>query len=171
MKAKINLLPKKAVTWDEKIIYFGLHYLRYIIVITQIIVIAVFFFRFKVDQDIIDLKENINEKKEILKSAKPLLDEAIIISDKSQYIRELLDKQKKTDQLIDRAFAYVPKQVVLTTVSIDTSKVNIKGYSVSEVFIKLFYDRLIKVIDTKVNMKNVNKIDNSYYFDLEFFNK
>ena len=68
----INLFPVSERTFSEKVLYFSLHYLRYIIVLTQITVIAVFFFRFKVDQEIIDLKEKVTQKQEIFKITKPL---------------------------------------------------------------------------------------------------
>lgn len=39
----INLLPKEKNKLTDKILHFLLYYFRYIIVITQIVVIAVFF--------------------------------------------------------------------------------------------------------------------------------
>jgi transcriptional regulator of heat shock response len=165
---KINLLPKKAATWDEKIIYFGLHYLRYIIVLTQIVVLTVFFYRFKVDQDIVELRESVTEKRQIISVAKELLNQASFVSEKSKYVRGLLDEQKSTDQLIDRAFAYIPKQVVITSVVINTKKVTLQGYSLKENYIKLFYDRLIQILNTRVIMKSLNNTKGLYTFELEF---
>ncbi|MDO8741626.1 MAG: hypothetical protein Q7J11_00595, partial [Candidatus Roizmanbacteria bacterium] len=61
MKYKINLLEKKETSLLDKLTFFGLNYLRYIIVITQLVVIGVFFYRFQIDQSIIDLKEGVNQ--------------------------------------------------------------------------------------------------------------
>ncbi|MFS8159061.1 MAG: hypothetical protein ACMG6E_02395, partial [Candidatus Roizmanbacteria bacterium] len=89
MKTKlqqINLIPHKEKKFAEKVVYFLLHYLRYILVITQIVVILVFFLRFKIDQNVIDLEESYNQKQEILKLASPILDEAQAVSLKEKDI-------------------------------------------------------------------------------------
>ncbi|PJB87766.1 hypothetical protein CO083_05355, partial [Candidatus Roizmanbacteria bacterium CG_4_9_14_0_8_um_filter_34_12] len=64
MKYKINLLLPKEKNWLDKVIYFGLNYLRYILVITQTVIIMVFFYRFKIDQEIVDLKDAVKQKQE-----------------------------------------------------------------------------------------------------------
>ena len=66
MKYKINLLLPKEKNWLDKVIYFGLNYLRYILVITQTVIIMVFFYRFKIDQEIVDLKDAVKQKQEII---------------------------------------------------------------------------------------------------------
>lgn len=164
----INLLPKKKISLDAKIIYFGLHYLRYIIVLTQIIVLVVFFYRFKVDQEIIDLKEQVEERKEIITVAKTMLSEALIVSEKTKYTKTIIEDQKKMDERIDRAFAYLPKQVTLTSVKFDDKKTYLQGYSLDEESIKLFYDRISQVVESDANMKNIANVKGLYTFDLEF---
>lgn len=86
MKYRINLLPQKETPLTEKIVYFALNYLRYIIVITQLVVIAVFFYRFQIDQKIIDLKESVDQKKEILQIVLPLLNQASNIDKKTMAV-------------------------------------------------------------------------------------
>ena len=71
MRYKINLLEKKDIGLLDKLTFFGLNYLRYIIVVTQLIVIGVFFYRFQIDQRIIDLKEAVEQKREIVKIVLP----------------------------------------------------------------------------------------------------
>jgi len=73
MRYNINLIEKKEVSLLDRLIFFCLNYLRYIIVITQLVVIGVFFYRFQIDQRIIDLKEGVDQKKEIVKIVLPLL--------------------------------------------------------------------------------------------------
>jgi Tfp pilus assembly protein PilN len=93
MKYKINLLPEKERDLLDKGIYFVLHYLRYVLVITQIVVISVFFYRFKIDQEIIDLKDELQQKQEIVAVSDPLLKEAEIVDLKTKQIREILVSQ------------------------------------------------------------------------------
>ncbi len=93
MKYKINLLPEKERDFLDKSIYFVLHYLRYVLVITQIVVISVFFYRFKIDQEIIDLKDELTQKQEIVAVSEPLLKQAEIVDLKTKQIREVLVDQ------------------------------------------------------------------------------
>jgi len=93
MKYKINLLPEKERDFLDKGIYFVVHYLRYVLVITQIVVISVFFYRFKIDQEIIDLKDELQQKQEIVAVSGSLLKEAEIVDLKTKQIREILVNQ------------------------------------------------------------------------------
>lgn len=93
MRYKINLLPEKKRDFLDKSIYFTLHYLRYVLVITQIVVISVFFYRFKIDQEIIDLKDELTQKQEIVAVSEPMLKQAEIIDLKTKQIREILVNQ------------------------------------------------------------------------------
>ncbi|QQR63494.1 hypothetical protein IPH70_03205 [Candidatus Roizmanbacteria bacterium] len=87
MTYKINLLSKQEMSLIDKTLYFFLNYLRYILVFTQIIVIGVLFYRFRIDQNIIDLKDSLDQKKEIVQAVKPLLDEAEKVNNQSIAIK------------------------------------------------------------------------------------
>ncbi|MFH0773212.1 MAG: hypothetical protein V1922_02780 [bacterium] len=102
MKYKINLLPEKERDFLDKSIYFVLHYLRYVLVLTQIVVISVFFYRFKIDQEIIDLKDELQQKQEIVAVSDPLLKQAEIVDLKTKQIREVLVEQA----LFSESFTY-----------------------------------------------------------------
>jgi Tfp pilus assembly protein PilN len=102
MKYKINLLPEKERDFLDKSIYFVLHYLRYVLVLTQIVVISVFFYRFKIDQEIIDLKDELQQKQEIVAVSDPLLKQAEIVDLKTKQIREILVNQA----LFSESFTY-----------------------------------------------------------------
>src|SRR3989344_8661356 len=101
MKYKINLIPKKEETLGERFLYFASHYLRYIIVITQLVVIGVFFYRFQVDQRVIDLKEAVGQKKEIIEIVLPLLTEATRIDQKQNEIKNIINNQEKFKTLVE----------------------------------------------------------------------
>lgn len=69
-QVNINLLIKSKTgdSLSEQFLSWILTYGRYIIIITQIIVLSVFFFRFKIDRDHTDLKELVTQKQAILES-------------------------------------------------------------------------------------------------------
>lgn len=145
-KYHINLLRQehKEPHFTEQLIYFALHYLRYVIILTQIIVIGVFFYRFSVDQKVIDLKESISQKQEIIRIAMPLVDEAKTIAAKSTVIKSLLEKQKLMRGHLEYIVSIIPQTVTITTLSLTASSIQLDGETADIVTIRTFYERLKK---------------------------
>src|SRR5687768_11859166 len=67
---RINLLTKEDfdATLLGQFFHWALSYGRYIIIFTQIIVLGVFFMRFVLDREHIDLKESVMEKQALISS-------------------------------------------------------------------------------------------------------
>ncbi len=170
MKYKINLIKedKRKKNLLDKIIYFSLYYLRYILVFTQLVVIIVFFYRFKLDQEIIDLKDRLNQKKEIVQISKNLLEEARKYELKLNYIKPILDKQNQQLEKVNYLLSIFPNDIYLETMSIDEDEINLSGFSYNNKIIKLFYNRLIR--DKKfaeVNLSDLKKTNIGYVFNLQ----
>lgn len=127
----INLLPEKSRSFTEKVLYFALHYLRYIIVITQIVVITVFFYRFTIDQQIVDLKEKVNQKQEIIKITAPIVVEAAQISGKMSYIQKQITTQDLFLARITTVFSTIPKEISLFDFEVTEKHVLLKGKSIT----------------------------------------
>jgi Tfp pilus assembly protein PilN len=166
-KVQINLLTKKDEKLVNKVIYFGLHYLRYIIVITQIVVIGVFFYRFKIDQEIIDLKENVQQKKEIFKITQPLIDEATLITKESTFTTDVLARQNEFATDTKFIFSNIPAEMILTQFDLDDKKITMQGISQSSNRIK----QLTEVFKNSKNFKDVQistveKTENGYNFTI-----
>lgn len=149
---QINLLFKKELKFFERIIYFSLHYLRYIIILTQIVVIGVFFYRFKIDQDIVDLKEEISQKEEILKTTIPLIKEAKLIESESKQIGGVLDSQEEFLSHLNYLFSIIPQKIVLNKFSKEGDKIQLNGVAADVEIIKL----LSQKIKNDKKFKNVN---------------
>lgn len=166
-KVQINLLTKKEDKVVNKIIYFGLHYLRYIIVITQIIVIGVFFYRFKIDQEIIDLKEKVQQKQEIFKITQPLLDEAALINKESTFIQDVLAKQNSFNGQTKTIFSNIPTEMILVNVVVDEKKISVEGISQSSARIKQLTELLKNSKAFKdVQISRVEKSEFGYQFTI-----
>ena len=73
-KININLIVKEDLgeALSSQILSWALTYGRYIIIITQIVVLSVFFLRFKLDRDHTDLKEAVTQKQALLESISDL---------------------------------------------------------------------------------------------------
>ena len=167
MRYKINLLEKKDPSLSDKLTFFGLNYLRYIIVITQFIVIGVFFYRFQIDQRIIDLREGVEQKKEIVRLVLPLLNEAAKIDKKTSVINETILNQKKFSEMVDYFIASFPETITLTNMEVKDESIRITGDAENAQHLQAFYALLKKENKFKtVNLQNIKKTETGYNFVL-----
>lgn len=152
----INLLNKKEKNFSEKLIFFSLHYLRYVIVLTQTFVIGVFFYRFLIDQQIIDLKEGVEQQEQVVKITIPMVEEAQKINSKTLEVKKLLKAQDNFSQTLNYIFAIIPTKVTIDDFSLDSKKLEFNGKTDDPLSIKAFYERLKK--DKKFKNININSI-------------
>lgn len=166
MRYKINLFPPREQNIVDKGIYFSFHYLRYILVITQIIVIGVFFYRFKVDQEIVDLKDALNQKQEIISVSQPLIKEVEAVEAKITTANKLITDQKKFSDQFDYFLSIFPEKLNLTKLAVTSDgEFEISGTTNDPASVKLFYERLKK--DNKfavVDVKSLKKDITGYVF-------
>ncbi|MBI4004678.1 hypothetical protein HY358_00915 [Candidatus Roizmanbacteria bacterium] len=145
MKYHINLFPRREKNIIDKGIYFSFHYLRYILVITQIVVIIVFFYRFKVDQEKIDLKEALTQKEEILLISEPIVKEARIIEKKVGDIHVLLKNQLQFSDAFEYVLSIFPEKITLHKLAISRDDgLELTGKTTDVNVVRAFYNRLIK---------------------------
>lgn len=167
MKYRINLLGQKKEQPLDRVIYFSLNYLRYILVITQIVVIFVFFYKFKVDQEIIDLKEAVDQKKEIIEISQPLLKEADLVSYKMKQVRPIVGKQEDLLNQMNYLVSIFPEKLFLRKLGIGKNTVTMDGYGEDAKLIKQLYQKMLKDKKFKVvNLNTLKKIDLGYQFVL-----
>ncbi len=168
MKYGINLVGERKLDLLETILYFFINYLRYILVITQLVVIAVLFYRFSIDQSIIDLKETIDQKKEIVKTVSPLIAEVKKVDSQVTEIKKIIVQQDSQQKLLNYLLSQFPASANLSQLLLDSDKLSLIGSSTNAKDIQLFYNRLKK--DGKfasVNLANIQKSDLGYLFTLE----
>lgn len=166
-KHVINLLPEKNKSFTEKILYFALHYLRYIVVITQIVVISVFFFRFTIDQQIVDLKERVNQKQEIIKLTRPIIVEAAEVSEKMEYVKKQITTQNAFQMRLDSIFSVVPKEISLFDFTINEKNIAFRGRSATVEAVKYLNGALQKKPDFKsVRIDTVVKGQDGFIFSI-----
>lgn len=165
MRYRINLLTEKKESFLDRVIYFSLNYLRYILVITQIVVIFVFFYKFKVDQEIIDLKEAVDQKKEIVEISRSLLKEAEAAEFKIKEIKPILKKQTALLNQLNYLLSVFPESVYLNKFTIKDDQILLEGYSEEARVIKQFYLRLQKDKKFKnISLETLKKTEFGYDF-------
>ncbi len=167
MTYKINLLSKQEMSLLDRTLYFFLNYLRYILVFTQIVVIGVLFYRFRIDQNIIDLKDALDQKKEIMQAVKPLLDEAEKVNNQSIAIRKVTAEQDIQLSALNYILSVFPETVTLTRLNVDNATFSLKGTSSDPRQLQLFYARLQTDKRFKtISLSNIKRAQDGYLFDL-----
>lgn len=173
MKYNINLMPVKEIPWGERLVYFSLNYLRYIVVITQLVVIGVFFYRFQIDQRIIELKEAVEQKKEIIQVVLPLLSQAEIIDKKIAEGQKIIKEQDRFTQMINYLISVFPSSLTLTGLEVSGEGMKMTGIAIDSRQLQSFYNFLKKENKFKIiSLESIKKLENGYgfIFTLDKFN-
>ncbi len=167
MKYLINLLPEKDRDATDKIIYFAFHYLRYILVITQFVAICVFFFRFKVDQQIVDERDALTQKRAIVDATQMLLDEVKILDTKVTDVKTLLTKQDKTKSMYTYVLDSIPPEIYINKFNAKDLVIDIEGFSANIEVVQQLFERMKNESHFQtVKLTSVDKRENGYMFRL-----
>lgn len=167
-KYHINLVSRKEMTAVDKTLYFFLHYVRYILVITQLTVIGVLFFRFKIDQSIIDLRDSIDQKKEIIKVFEPAFKEADRVNTQLKEITTIINGQTMQNQSIEYLLSRFPRDVFLRKFDLNDDTYTLTGTTLNSQVLREYYALLKRENKFKiVELSNIRRDDNGYSFVLK----
>lgn len=140
----INLLPDSARSTRSggRFLDWALTYGRYIIIVTELIVLLAFFSRFKFDQELTDLHESIQHKQAVITS----------VADFEREVRSLQERIKKIAGLEQDHALYLttigvlndimPADVILSTLSFKGKSVTLKAIAYSRRGIASFLSSL-----------------------------
>lgn len=127
----INLLIKEQSgdTFSEQFLSFILTYGRYIIIITQIIVLSVFFFRFKIDRDHTDLKELVSQRQAIVESLSDLETEVRRVQGRLVNIKNISASSDALLKVVRFLQQKTPADTVFTTLVLSSDDINFQAAS------------------------------------------
>lgn len=169
MKYKINLLEQKSdgKGFLKKLNYFFFNYFRYILVITQLIVISVLFYRFTIDQNIINLKEEIDQQESMLKVIKPIIDESQVIDSKIKKAKDILNNQDIFRNQLIYLLPNFPSTIFLDKLSFTKESVHMEGMILNPIELQAFFNKVKKDNKYKeVVLSNISKSDQGYLFSM-----
>lgn len=128
-KLQINLLPtlKPEVKPAERFLIFSLTFGRYIVIVTEIVVIACFLARFKLDLELENLHDTINQKKAIVQSMRPQEIRLRLLKTQLAEIRKIQENQRDLNRFLDNLVTLLPQGVVLNKVSLKTNKLTLSA--------------------------------------------
>lgn len=127
----INLIIKEQLgdSISEQFLGWILTYGRYIIIITQIIVLSVFFFRFKIDRDHTDLKELVTQKQAIVESLSDFETEIRRVQGRLTNIRAISVNQDVLIKVIKFLQQRAPADTTFTSLILTTDKISFQATS------------------------------------------
>jgi Tfp pilus assembly protein PilN len=129
-KVNINLLIKQEIATDftGQIFSWALTYGRYVIIITQIVVLSVFFLRFKLDRDYTDLKESVTQKQALIESVSDLESEIRQIQKRLFYIKQVTGNQQGLLQVLTYLSNSIPTDTTFTSLTLSTDRITFSAH-------------------------------------------
>lgn len=167
----INLLPRQ--NWEKKPLFKFLNWSlgigRYIVIVTELVVIISFISRFKLDRDMTDLYEELETKGAQIKSQEKFEKEFRQIQKKAQVIKQLSAAEDDKLKTLNALSALVPTEVTLENLEIDKNKISLNGYSLTTTGISTFINKLINSDEFgQINLESISRDIRGISFKLSF---
>lgn len=126
---KVNLLPKEIFdeTYTGQFFQWALTYGRYIIIITQIVVLGVFFARFRLDRENVDLKESIQQKQALISSVKDVENEVRNIQERLLQIKKIESTQYVPLSVLNFLQDVTPTAIFYKHIKISSGQLSLSG--------------------------------------------
>jgi len=139
-KLEINLLPGREFEKSQlgKFLKWALSVGRYIVIFTELIVILAFLARFKLDREISDLSDEIEQKKVIVTSASGLEEDYKKLQFKIGQAKEISLKQKNFRSLLTQVGVMTPVDAIIESVSVSGEDFNMKAQVFSDAGLATF---------------------------------
>ena len=130
----LNLLPRSEfeVSFWGRFLKWALTAGRYIIILTELVVIVAFLSRFKLDQEASNLSEAIEGKKNVLGALKETEKDFRLLQARLAAGNSLVEKQIPVEEILREVNAEVPSGVSLNSVIVTTDQVAIVATTATE---------------------------------------
>jgi len=140
----INLLPKSAfdVSTGGKVLRWALTAGRYIIVLTELVVILAFISRFKLDQDISNLSNSIEGKKNILVAMAKMEEDFRGTQFRLKSAGKMLTNQLQAGKELGGIVAQMPEEMLVSNLEVNKGEIKLTGQVLSEAGLGEFLRKL-----------------------------
>lgn len=148
---KINLLPQEEFAQSTlgRILRWLLTSFRLIVIATEMVVMTAFLSRFWLDAKISDLSEAINQKKVVISSYAQVEKSMRLAQKQLSIFSALAYDQSKYIPLLEKLTSALPPDVQITSLTIDSSQIQLRATTISEQSASSFI----------LNLKNTNLFD------------
>jgi Tfp pilus assembly protein PilN len=157
----INFVPEDAdfkASLPQQLFRLMLTKGKTLIILTEIVVLVVFFSRFKLETDISDLSEEIKNKSVLVESAIPLQREYAVLQEQTETLENIYSQQTDWSKVIKSFDEQLPYGVIMNSVSYSGKEVNMSG----TVDTAASFGKLIQVLNKNNNVEEVILGGSSY---------
>lgn len=125
---------------------------RYVIIVTELVVILAFLSRFKLDEDIRTLNQEVGNKKNFLESSATWEADFRRVQARFLAVKKLLDYQWEPDEVLLNLATEIPKEAKLSTLLATPKKVVLSGLTIDE----LMLGKMVTRIDQDDKWKSID---------------
>jgi len=145
-KTTIEFVPQEE--WEKtsfgKFLKWLLHVGRWIVIVTELIVIIAFLSRFKLDRDLTDLNESVKQKQAIIQASSDFEKEFRFLQKRLTTIEGLKKNQIESDKILDIFTQVTPAGIQLANLSLMEKKISLTASADSEITFAVFLKNLKK---------------------------
>lgn len=156
----INFLKIKKKNFLDQFIGWALTVGRIIIILTEIVALSSFLYRFSLDRQLIDLHDKIKQKQAIVELLKDNEEKYRKIQAKLSYSKDLTIQSKKFDQILKDIYDFLPSDSSIDEITVGSDNVRISLSMQSVESLDIFIKSLKNYKETSsISLDNIdNKI-------------
>lgn len=159
-QASVNLLGHDSLEESPigRIVSWSTTYGRYIMILTEIVVLIAFVSRFSLDRKLTDLNEAISQKQAIIEANLPFEQDIRTLQDQLVEIKSIMTDQEKPVMVIDIIKSILPSDVYLKELTITNTQVTMEAVAGTTTGFTVFVNNLKSVSQfSKVDMSDIKK--------------
>lgn len=122
--SSINLIRNKASTFD-KIMSWTLTIGRLIIILTEVVALSAFVYRFSLDEKLIELHSSIKQKQVVVSLLKQDEDKYRNLQDRIALASTFTEKSSKSNESIQAIFNLISPGIIINNLTLNKERVNI----------------------------------------------
>lgn len=144
LKASIEFIPQE--DWEKtsfgKLLKWVLTVGRWIVIVTELVVVLAFLSRFKFDRELTDLNEKIKQQQAIITASAKFEQEFRLLQKRLLVINELKKTRSEPESLLTELAGLIPPDVLLDEVSVSESQITLSALALSENGLAVFLNNL-----------------------------
>lgn len=156
--SSINLAKKKEKNFVEKFLQWSLTIGRLLVIVTEVIALSAFLYRFVLDRQIIDLHDQIRQKQQIVKFLKPNEDKFRSIQTRLASSSKLASQGAKTTKIFTDILGFKPPDLTFNNLAVSVDLLRIEANVQTIGSLTQFVNSLKKY--PQVSSISIDKIEN-----------
>lgn len=154
----INLLKKERKPFAETFLHWALTIGRLIVMVTEVIALSTFLYRFSLDRQVIDLHDKIKQKQTIVSLLKESENKYRNLQNRLILSAQLAAVGPQTISLFTNLISFAPSGLIINTLTASNNAVTIDANAQSLSSVTTFIEKL--KTHPKIASVSLNKIEN-----------